>query len=392
MDFPAENTAQGYFCSMPPPSFDTWTIVFLIAAAQAVFLAAVLLRRPSRRPVANRLLALLLLLFAVTLVEYVLYWTRYIGEWPHVADLSLSFPLLFGPLLWWYCRIIFENRPMTRADWLHVVPFAMNVAAWLPWYALDMESKRAVLSGTASFPLPIVLVNVFTVLRVVHMLAYAVLNLRYLRTQPRVGDTARWAMWLNLFFLGFALAYASYFVLVRFPAFNRAWDYHISAAMTAFIYFIAYMGFVQPAVFEGFRWTEPAAPVKYRNSGLTPEAGRSLWQKLNGLMLAERLYRNPDLNLDLLAKRLNMGKHHVSQVINEHCGASFFEYVNQLRIEEAQQMLADTPRSALHVIEVAYAVGFNNKVSFNNAFKKATGMTPTEYRKRQGNLELKMEN
>lgn len=367
---------------MPPPSFDTWTIVFLIAAAQAVFLAAVLLRRPSRRPTANRLLALLLLLFAVTLVEYVLFWTRYIGQWPHIADLSLSFPLLFGPLLWLYCRIIFENRPMTRADWLHAVPFAMSVAAVLPFYALDAEAKQAILSGTAQSPVPRGLMAALNWSRIAHMVVYAVLNLRYLRTQPRVGDTARWAMWLNLFFLGFALAYASYFVLVRFPGFNRAWDYHISAMMTAFIYFIAYMGFVQPAVFEGFRWTEPAAPVKYRNSGLTPEAGRSLWQKLHGLMASERLYRNPELNLDLLAKRLNMGKHHVSQVINEHWGASFFEYINQLRIEEAQQMLADTPRSALHVIEVAYAVGFNNKVSFNNAFKKATGMTPTEYRKR----------
>jgi AraC-like DNA-binding protein len=375
---------------MPPrPSFDTWTIVFLFAAAQAVFVALALWLRPSRRPLANRLLAVLLLLFAISLVEYVLFWTRYIGQWTHMADLSLSFPLLFGPLLWLYCRIVFENRPLQRADWLHWLPFAMSVAAWLPWYALDAEAKRAVLSGKANFPIPILLVNALTVLRVAHMMAYAMLNLRYLRTQPRVGDTARWARWLNLFFLGFALAYASYFVLVRVPGFNRSWDYHISATMTLFIYFIAYMGFVQPAVFEGFKWTQPASPVKYRNSGLTPEAGRSLWQKLDGLMRSERLYRNPDLNLDALAQRLNMGKHHVSQVINEHWGASFFEYVNHLRIQEAQQLLADTPRSALHVIEVAYAVGFNNKVSFNNAFKKATGMTPTEYR---NNGEWRMEN
>jgi len=374
---------------MPPLSFDTWTIVFLFAAAQAAFVALALWLRPSQRPLANRLLAVLLLLFAVTLVEYVLFWTRYIGHWAHMADLSLSFPLLFGPLLWWYCRIVFENRPMTRADWLHVVPFAMCTAAWLPWYALDVEGKRAVLSGAAKFPIPMLLVNVLSAVRVAHMMVYAALNLRYLRTQPRVGDTARWARWLNLFFLGFALAYASYFVLVRVPGFNRSWDYHISATMTAFIYFIAYMGFVQPAVFEGFKWTQPVAPVKYRNSGLTPEAGRSLWQKLDALMRSERLYRDPDLSLDLLAQRLDMGKHHVSQVINEHWGASFFEYVNQLRIREAQQLLADTPRSALHVIEVAYAVGFNNKVSFNNAFKKATGMTPTEYR---SNVELRMEN
>ena len=67
--------------------------------------------------------------------------------------------------------------------------------------------------------------------------------------------------------------------------------------------------------------------------------------------------------------------------INEHLGASFFEYVNQLRIEEAKRLLTETTRSDLHVIEAAYMVGFNNKVSFNTAFKKATGMTPTEYRR-----------
>jgi AraC-like DNA-binding protein len=61
--------------------------------------------------------------------------------------------------------------------------------------------------------------------------------------------------------------------------------------------------------------------------------------------------------------------------------------VNQLRVEEAKALLAETTRSDLHVIEVAYAVGFNNKMSFNAAFKKATGMTPTEYRRNHGQTD-----
>ena len=62
--------------------------------------------------------------------------------------------------------------------------------------------------------------------------------------------------------------------------------------------------------------------------------------------------------------------------------------MNQLRVEEARQLLAETSRSDMHVIEVAYAVGFNNKASFNAAFKRATGMTPTEYRRSRGLSDL----
>lgn len=157
--------------------------------------------------------------------------------------------------------------------------------------------------------------------------------------------------------------------------------------MTAFIYLIAYSGYVQPAVFEGFAWTEPGAPAKYRNSGLTAAAIRSLRQKLSELMDQEKLYRDPDISLDALAMRLGASKHHVSQVINEHEGANFFDYVNQLRIREAMVLLSATPRSDLHVIEAAYKVGFNNKVSFNTAFKKHTGLTPTEFRRHHGKTD-----
>lgn len=373
---------------MPPqPSFDTWTIVFLIAAVQGYFIAAVLAawKRGNRR--ANRLLAVLMLLFAVTLSEYVLYWTNYIFRYPHVANLSAHFPYLFGPIIGLYLRTIYEDKPLSRADWLHLVPFALAVAVFAPWYGLDAESKRAILIDGRQFPVPMWLIRVVMWLRIVHLITYGIWNVLYIRRQPKVGATTRWALLLNGFFLGFTAAYTSYFILVRFPFFDSAWDYHISAAMTAFIYLIAYAGYAQPAVFEGFNWNEPAAPAKYRNSGLTPDASRSLLQQLVQIMENEKLYRDPELSLDALAGKLGASKHYVSQVINEHLGGSFFEYVNQLRIREAKRLLAETRRRDLHVIEAAYQVGFNNKVSFNAAFKKATGMTPTEYRKSHGQTD-----
>ena len=373
---------------MRHPSFDTWTIVFLIAAVQGFFVALVLLRWRRGNPQGNRLLAALLLLFSLTLLEYVLFWTDYLYRFVHMANISTEFPFLFGPLVWWYLRTIYEQKPLRRADLLHAAPFVLFSLTLLPWFILDADTKRGILwEHRGQFPGYPLLHRTAVWLRIAHLFAYAAWNAWYIRQQPRAGETHRWAVLFNGCFTGFSVAYASYFILSQFSFFSLTWDYHISAFMTAFIYLIAYAGYAQPAVFDGFAWAEPAAPVKYRNSGLTPEASRSLLQKMDALMENERLYRDPDLSLDTLSERLNASKHHVSQIINEHLGASFFEYINQLRIREARQLLAETTRSDLHVIEVVYAVGFNNKVSFNAAFKKATGMTPTEYRKSHGKTD-----
>lgn len=363
------------------PSFDTWTIVFLIAAVQGFFTALVLWQWKRGHRLANRLLALLLFLFAVTLVEYVLYWTRYIHDYPHIANVSVPFSFLYGPIVWLYLRTIYEDKPLRMGDSWLLLPFLFAVFALGEWYLADTVSKQSILSGESRFPGTGWLLKAQFWGRMLWVLVFAAWNLVYVLRQPRVGKTDAWAKWLTGCYLVFVLAYVSYFVLIRFPFFNATWDYHISAVMTVMIYLIAYAGYAQPAVFEGFQWNEPSAPAKYRNSGLTPEASRSLLQNLELLMREERIYHDAEISLDKLASRLNASKHHVSQVINEQLGASFFDYVNQLRVEEAKNLLAETTRSDFHVIEIAYLVGFNNKVSFNAAFKKTTGMTPTEYRR-----------
>jgi AraC-like DNA-binding protein len=366
------------------PVFNSWTIIFLLAAAQGFFIAFVLWRWKRGVRQGNRLLACLLALFSLSMLEYVLYWTGLIINWPHFSNLSANFPILYGALIWLYLRTIYEDKPLTRTDLWHLFPFVLCSLPFLPWYFAATSVKQQHLASQSPFDWLGWPLRIQFWARMAHLAGFAAWNCWYISKQPKVGDTTRWAWAICSFQVVFALAYMSYFFLIQFPFFSLTWDYHISAVMTVMIYLIAYAGYVQPAVFDGLNWTEANTPAKYRNSGLTPEASRTLLEHLELLMLQERIYHDPEINLDKLAKLLDASKHHVSQVINEHLGMSFFEYVNLLRVNEARNLLAESTRSDLHVIEVAYSVGFNNKTSFNAAFKKATGMTPTEYRKNHG--------
>ena len=97
------------------------------------------------------------------------------------------------------------------------------------------------------------------------------------------------------------------------------------------------------------------------------------------LFIQDKIYKQSNLSLDLLSTELSSTRHNISQVINEHFGVSFFHFVNKHRIEEALRILSSNSSSNLNIIDVAYDVGFNNKVTFNKAFKIETSMTPTEY-------------
>ena len=89
-----------------------------------------------------------------------------------------------------------------------------------------------------------------------------------------------------------------------------------------------------------------------------------------------RSYRNPDISLETLAQQLNISSKHLSQVINES-GQHFYDLINQYRIEEAKHLLKE--QNGDNILQIAYRTGFNSKPTFNAAFKKMTGMTPSEY-------------
>jgi AraC-like DNA-binding protein len=125
---------------------------------------------------------------------------------------------------------------------------------------------------------------------------------------------------------------------------------------------------------------QQAPSTKYAKSGLTDERMRALAYQLEQLMAQDKAFLEGDLTLGELASRIGMAQHQLSQVLNQHLGCSFFDYINKLRVEEAKRCLADPDYRAQTVLELGLASGFNSKAAFNAAFRRFTGLTPSQFR------------
>jgi AraC-like DNA-binding protein len=123
---------------------------------------------------------------------------------------------------------------------------------------------------------------------------------------------------------------------------------------------------------------EPAA-----NQPADPEAER-LADALQRLMAQQQVYREEGLTLAVLAARLNAPEYRLRRVINQRLGhRNFNAYINGLRLQQACDVLANPAQRQLPVLSIALDAGFQSIGPFNRAFKAATGLTPTEFRKQK---------
>ena len=95
----------------------------------------------------------------------------------------------------------------------------------------------------------------------------------------------------------------------------------------------------------------------------------------------EKIFLDPNLRIETLAKKINTTPHIISRTVNEGLGKNFSELVSHYRIDEFKKRLNDAKYARYSIIGIAYDVGFNSKSSFNGAFKKQTGFTPSQYQK-----------
>ena len=88
------------------------------------------------------------------------------------------------------------------------------------------------------------------------------------------------------------------------------------------------------------------------------------------------------IHVGRLAAELAVPEHRLRQLINQRLGhRNFAAWLNGHRVEAARERLADPALVALPVLTIAMDLGYGSIAPFNRAFREATGMTPTDFRR-----------
>jgi YesN/AraC family two-component response regulator len=103
----------------------------------------------------------------------------------------------------------------------------------------------------------------------------------------------------------------------------------------------------------------------------------NLMDDINILMNKQQLFLNNNLKVNDVAIELNTNPRYVSDCIKAQCGCTFSQYVNNLRIEYAKNLMRNQPD--IKMAEVALSAGFSNETTFFRTFKGITGQSPKEW-------------
>ena len=411
-----------------------WLATLLFAGGSQAFLLAVLLlcMRTGCR-LANGFLASFLFLMAFTLLLNFLAYAE-IALYPPLYGLHIL-QVLSGPALYLYVRALTEPRftLSPQLGWHGLILLPVLVYFLVVLTRTDLGS---VITGTEALKegrLPIQLISAIC------SILYGVLSLRKLSQHRALIEQAFsrieevslvWLRWIILLFIGFKLIRVILVLLSELDllAFElRTWMSLLPSL--AVVYLISIGGMRQPLIFtqsirdimEQLKAPPPAAVTpaptavspptearsipdptgssnapgktaasrqpavnKYKKSGLDSQRMAAIWAQLQALMEEQQPHLTNALNLPELAEMLAVKPKDLSQVINAHAEANFYEFINRHRVSAAKQLLADTGKNGkLTMLDTAMAVGFNSQSTFYSHFKKHTGQTPKQFRDRQ---------
>ena len=120
-----------------------------------------------------------------------------------------------------------------------------------------------------------------------------------------------------------------------------------------------------------------AAPSTADDADGQQAADATILDRVDRAMRERQLYRDPDLTLTRLARRIGIPARQISAAVNRIHGRNVSQVVNEYRIAEAMRLLRETDRP---VTTVMFDCGFQTKSNFNREFARVSGMTPSDYR------------
>ncbi len=366
---------------------DAFAVFIFLGVVQAVFLSFFFFSKTGRQREDNLYQGVMVLAMAACTSEIFLCYTGYIIHCLWLVDYSESIGFVIGPAFYLMVhRTIHGNTGripyahfIIPVMWLLLqIPFFLQPAdvkfnAWLGAYHPEGLAFRDVAENFFSPPYHSEWV-------LLHFAVYLVMGLSEIL---RVFRAHRQSLWqpthpvlrqLRSGMVQSALMVVFIFV-IKLVYRDDTGDHFFAAYISVAIYIVSVKVVSQSGFFQR---PSLAAQPRYKNALMSTDERAQLLQRLRVHMLGQKPFLKLTFSLPSLAADLNVSVHQLSQAINEGLGKSFFEMTAEYRVEEAKRLLQEQPH--IKVEEIAEQVGYSSKSSFNAAFKKISGQTPSEWR------------
>ncbi len=383
-------------------------IILLLAAAQGFFLSALLLHK-YRDFFANRILAVLIIIYSLVLLNLFFSDIGYYIRHPALMIVPMGFPFLLGPIHFLYAKYIIQNRQkFKKQDLIHFLPFIICILYFvMDFVKADTGFDHVTLPyEDKGYPWVLFVFNWILIFQASLYIFMTLIMLkkftRYMKDTFSSLDKVKldWLKYIT-YFIGFGLFIFLIENTLLMTGINLSDYFNLSSVLIAiYVYTIGYTGFLKAEIFTHSEISKSITEIpqasyryrlesgqekeseKYEKSGLTQEMAKKHFKDLLDLMESANPYRNSNLALNDLAEKLSISPHNLSEVINTQMGQSFFDLINHYRVEQVKKDLSNTKKHNLTLLSIATDAGFNSKSSFNAIFKKVTGITPSQFRKK----------
>ncbi len=312
----------------------------------------------SQQQLAKQFLALMLLMVSIRIFKSVLFFFN-----PEVDKLILQVGLsacfLIGPFFYFYVVALRDNVKQLPISWcIHLaclIALIVITGVWFP-YAAYPEMWGTFIYKTVNYVWLFYIVLSFLSLK--PYLKELLVTPRYQLTEDNIL--------LLCVFTGNCLIWLSYFTA-------SYTSYIVGALSFSFIFSLSFL-------LAFFKLSDRYKPnkAKYGDQKIEEQEVSDGLAKLELLMTEQELYKDPNITMPQIAKRIGMSSPKFSQLLNEQLNKSFTIYINELRIAQAQHTLISQPSQK--VDDIAAHCGFNSSSTFYSVFKKHTGLTPAKYR------------
>ena len=315
----------------------------------------------KKKLISNYLLALLLVFMAFRIGKSVMLNFGTDME-PMFIFAGLALLLLIGPLLRWYVAAMTNAQfAIGRYGVLELIPFIVFFVASFyvtkSWYETLNKEVIIVFASMLIF-----IYAHFAFYIVMSIRLWVIAKKKYVTTQPTKSQK-NILTWLQQLLIGFILLWISYFLNII----EDTVPYIVGPIMySVVVYYLSFKAFQ-------LKVTDIDGQV------FTTNEDHELFTRLSHYIETDRLYLQPNLSLADISKLIRGSTQKTSEIINQYAQQNFNDFINQYRIQEAKKMLIT--HHNLTISAIAFDVGFNSLSSFNSAFKKFEGITPSAYRK-----------